>query len=64
MDAEFINAYVAKQRDYILELVNKNLMLEASLTVTNEKLKVALAEVEKLQKAPSKKSNQATTDTF
>jgi len=34
MDTEFINVYIQKQKSFIEELVAKNLILEAKVTVT------------------------------
>lgn len=49
MDTEFVNAFIAKQRDMIGELVNRNLVLETTVQLLEHKLKAAHSEVEALQ---------------
>lgn len=38
MDPLFLNKYIEKQREYIFDLLNKNIMLEARIAVLEAKL--------------------------
>lgn len=38
MDPLFLNKYIEKQREYILDLLNKNIMLEARIAVLEARM--------------------------
>lgn len=56
METEFINAFIQRQKSFIEEIVNKNLLLEAKLSVT-EKVIAELSS--KLEQATSQENKKA-----
>lgn len=66
MDAEFVNAYIQKQKNFINELMAKLLVAETQLEVLekkigsqNEQIALYAAELEKHQKKTTKASSSS-----
>jgi regulator of replication initiation timing len=62
-DADFINAYVAKLKAMIDELLNKNIILDTRLSLLEPKLAEYQAEIDELkQKATVKEKKEKKTE--
>jgi len=57
METEFINAFIDKQRKLIEELVSKNLLAEAKITILEKKVADLSSQVESLSSKSNKKEN-------
>jgi uncharacterized small protein (DUF1192 family) len=51
MDTEFINAFIAKQRALIDDLLTKNLMAESKVTILEKRIADLSAQIEELTEA-------------
>lgn len=49
MDAEFINMYVQKQKDAMVDLLTQNVMLETRIAIAEKKISAQIDEIEKLK---------------
>ena len=56
MEAEFINVYISRQKNWIEDLIAKHIMLESRLQVTEQKLAEKNKEVELLSSAVEEKN--------
>ena len=56
MDTEFINEYISKLTSLVHELINKNVMLEAKLSLAEKASSKLQQEVDKLTAATDKAS--------
>lgn len=54
MSPEFVNVYLAKQRDLLNDVLSKNLVLETTVFLTEQKLKAVMEELERLRQVPLK----------
>ena len=66
MEADFVNAYIAKQKSWIEDLVAKNIILETRLQLAETKsiqlaelLTEATLQINKLNNRPKKKSENS-----